>query len=108
MPTNKMNFLQVIKKDMSEVNNRGVVKVNYKALNKLVEEHERLSNHHGDIEGNEDFTIEDEGIEFYGNETLTVNYMALAELVDRYERLLEFIMIRNVHISQLKIRLKSP
>lgn len=103
-----MNFLQIIKKSMSEVNNRGAVKVNYKALNKLLEEHERLSNYNGDIEENKDFAIEDEDVDSYGNETVTVNYKALVELIDRYERLFEFIKIRNVHISQLKIRQNAP
>ncbi|GIN89866.1 hypothetical protein J22TS1_09170 [Siminovitchia terrae] len=86
MSEQSMNFLQVIKKDMNEVNNRGVVKVNYKALNKLLEEHERLSSYHGDI----DFTIEDESIESYGNEMLTVNCKTLSELVDKYEMLKKY------------------
>ncbi|RST57668.1 hypothetical protein D5F11_021650 [Siminovitchia terrae] len=81
MSKKSVNFIQVIKNDMSEVNNRGVVKVNYKALNKLLEEHERLSSYHGDI----DLGIEDGGIESYGNETLTVNYKTLSELVKNYE-----------------------
>ncbi len=108
MPTNEMNFIQIIKKNMSEVNDRGAVKVNYKALNKLLEEHERLLDYKGDIEENKIFTTEDEDIDSYGNETVTVNYKALVELIDRYERLFEFIKFRNVHISHLKIRQNAP
>ncbi len=89
MPTNTKNFLDIIRGNMSQASDQVVVKVNYRALGKLLEEHENLSNQLKKVRKNEGLTPEEENVESFGYEMMTVNFKALAELVGEYEKLLE-------------------